>query len=153
MNQFFQIVIFVCISFLIPYAAQAHGDGHGPKVSDVGIFGGAVSAVVKESDHAKGTKAELVYKAELVRSGDGTVRVYIYDSKMKPLNLTDFSKTAKASLISFVDGKEDVAKFSLSLSGKNFTGKAPKEKSKPFNLDVVFEEKGTKYLAAFDHLD
>lgn len=153
MNKFFQIICFICISVVTPHTVKAHGDGHGPKLSDTGFFGGIVTAVIKESDHEKGIKALLVYKAELVRTNDGTARVYLYDSKMKLLNLTDFSKIAKASLISFVDGKKNTAEFSLTLIGKNFIGKAPKEKSKPFNLDIIFEEKGIKYLAAFDHLD
>ena len=151
-NRFKQIVLALVI-VSVPLVASAHDEGPGPKLADVGVFGGVVTAVVKENDRNKGAHANLVCKAELVRSNDGTVRVYIYDTKMKPHPLSGFSKKAQAVLISFVDGKEDLGQFDLDLGKMNFQGKAPDAKSKPFNIDIVFEEGGVKYLAAFDNLD
>lgn len=148
------LCIYVAVLLMMtPFLANSHDGGHGPKLTDVGFFGGIVTAVVKKSEQSLGAKASLVYKAELVRSNDGQVRIYIYDSKMKLLKLDDFTHKAEAVLISFDNGKENLSEFSLKIKKKNFIGQLPKAKSKPYNVDVIFEQKGVKYLAAFDHLD
>lgn len=153
MKQSIKTFIIAISLMATPYLLKAHDGGHGPKITDVGLFGGILSAVVKEEDKSKGHHANLVYKAELTQSQDGTVRVYLYDKKMKPLKLSQFSKKASAVLISFVEGKEDLEKFELELKGRNFVGKSPAKKSKPYNIDITFEENGSKYFVAFDKLD
>ncbi|MBI4346246.1 MAG: hypothetical protein HY553_05285, partial [Elusimicrobia bacterium] len=60
-------------------AAYAHDEGHGPKLTDQPPQGGVLTAVVEAKDAKLGPAAALVYKAELVRSDDGTVRVTLYD--------------------------------------------------------------------------
>ena len=52
----------------------AHDEGHGPKLSDVAKQGGVVSPVIDAKEHDLGAKAAVVFKAELVRAEDGTVR-------------------------------------------------------------------------------
>ena len=141
------------VFIIIQTPSFAHDEGHGPKLKDAGRFGGVVASVVDMVELNKGGHAHLVYKAELVRSQDDTARVYVYDKSMKPLDLSIFSKTAKAVLISSVDGEKSVAEFELTLKGMNFKGKAPKAKSKPYNIEIVFSKGDKKYLVAFDHLD
>ncbi len=131
----------------------AHDEGHGPKLADAGKYGGIVSGIVLEVDAKKGAEAALVHKAELVRSTDGTVRMYLYNAKMEPLNLKDFQPKATATLAAKVKGKWKDVGFPLELKDNSFTGKMPKPHGKPFNIDVVLTENGKKLLTAFDNLD
>lgn len=145
--------ILLAASLMLAAPAMAHDDGHGPKLTDTGSYGGVVTAVVEAKDAGLGAKAPLVHKAELVRGEDGTVRVYLYDKDMKPLDIAAFEKSAKANLISMAGGKETVLPFDLQLEGNSFIGKAPQAPSKPFNIDVVMKAKDQELLSAFDNLD
>lgn len=131
----------------------AHDEGHGPKLADTGKFGGLVSAVVAKSDAKLGGKAPLVHKAELVRSTDGTVRVYLYDDKMTPLEMKGFNAKGAATMAAKVKGKWVDTEFPLELKEGHFTGKMPKPKGKPYNIDVTVQEGGKELLSAFDNLD
>ena len=131
----------------------AHDEGHGPKLSDTGKYGGLVSAVVAKSDAKMGGKAPLVHKAELVRSSDGSTRVYIYDQNMSPLDLKSFAAKGQASLASKVKGKWKEVTFDLKKEENSFVGKMPKPGSKPYNIDVTVLENGKELLTAFDNLD
>lgn len=133
--------------------ALAHDEGHGPKLADTGKFGGLVAPVVKKSEAKLGTKATLVHKAELVRSADGTVRVYLYDKEMKPLDAKGFAKGGGASLGAKVKGKWKDVDFPLTLEGSSFIGKMPKAEGKPYNIDVTVKEGTEELLSAFDNLD
>lgn len=133
--------------------ALAHDEGHGPKLSDTGKYGGIVSAVVKKSDAKLGGKAPLVHKAELVRSTDGTVRVYLYDKDFKSLDLKAFDVKGSATLAANVKGKWKDSTFGLERKDNMFSGKMPKPEGKPYNIDVTVTESGTELLSAFDNLD
>ena len=133
--------------------SYAHDEGHGPKLADAGKYGGIVSGVVLEADAKKGAQAELVHKAELVRSTDGTVRIYLYNAKMEPLSLKDFAPKATANLAAKVKGKWKDVEFPLELKENSFSGKMPKPHGKPYNIDVVLTENSKKLLSAFDNLD
>ncbi len=133
----------------MPLSAAAHDEGHGPKLADVGTYGGVVSPVVAFKDADKGTKAPLFYKAELVRGEDGTVRVYLYDAKMKSLALDNFGKNARGTF-SFAKGTQAV---DLKAEGNNFIGKTTLPTKKPYDFDVVFKDKDRELLTAFDNLD
>jgi hypothetical protein len=134
-------------------SAQAHDEGHGPKLADTGKYGGLTSAVVAREDAKLGPKAALVHKAELVRSADGTVRVYIYDQTMKQLDLKSFDKAAAASIGAKVKGKWKTTSFSLDQKDGAFVGKMPKPESKPYSIDVTLKEGAKDLLTAFDNLD
>lgn len=131
----------------------AHDEGHGPKLTDTGHYGGIVTAVVQAKDADKGEKAPLVYKAELARSEDGTVRIYVYDKDMKPLASNILEKTAKAILISPQGKKFLTEEFKLKLEGASYIGKAPKPSGKPFSIDITFKSKSGDLLAGFNNLD
>lgn len=139
--------------FMLTQAVWAHDEGHGPKTSDTGKYGGLVSAVVLKKEANLGALAKLQYKAELVRSADGTVRLYLYNDKMKLLDVKDFDKKATGSLASKVKGVWKESFFALDLKDNVFIGKMPKAESKPYNIDVVLKDKNTELLTAFDNLD
>ena len=130
----------------------AHDEGHGPKLTDQPKQGGVVAPVVAAKDAKLGPKAALIYKGELVRTEDGSVKLYLYDAKMNALKLDGFGKTAKGLLETHgKKGKRE--NFELKLEGDSFVGKAPQPSKKPFNIDVVVTEKDQRLLAAFDNLD
>lgn len=131
----------------------AHDEGHGPKLTDAGKMGGVTTAVVLAKDVKLGTKAPLVYKAELTRAEDGTVRVYLYDKDMTPLKVSGLPKEAKAVLQAKKGKKWTSTPFKLVLKAEGYEGKAPKPAGKPFNIDVTLTEGGRELLAAFDGLD
>ena len=133
--------------------AGAHDEGHGPKLADTGKFGGIVSSVVKKADAGRGVKADLVYKAELARSTDGTVRVYLYDKEMKPLDMKNIESKASASVGAKVKGRWKDVSFPLERKDNAFIGKMPKPEGKPYNIDVTLKDSGTELLSAFDNLD
>ncbi len=130
----------------------AHDEGHGPKLTDQPKQGGVISPVVAAKDAKLGPKATMLYKGELVRNEDGSVRVYLYDQQMNALKLETFDKAAKA-VVETEGKKAKKQPFDLKLVGDAFVGKAPKPAKKPFNIDVVLIEKGQKLLVAFDNLD
>jgi hypothetical protein len=148
------LIITVLALLLAPLQGFAHDEGHGPKLADVGLFGGIVSAVLDKTEASKGAKAKLIFNAELVRSEDGTVRVYLYDQKMKFLSLKEFEKSAKAYVVVLdANDKDTKTPFPLELKGRSFIGNAPKPSKKPFNIDVHFKTKDKTLLVAFDNLD
>lgn len=132
--------------------ALAHDEGHGPKLSDTGKFGGLVSSVVEKKEIGLGAKAKLQYKAELVRASDGKVQVYLYSSEMKPVDAASWTKTAKVTAAPMKKGAKSQT-FDVTFDGKAFVGKVPDGLPKPYNLDFVFTEKGRELLSAFDNLD
>ena len=131
---------------------HAHDGGHGPSLKDESLQGGKISAIIKASEVKIGRKAKMLYKAELVHDSRNTkVKLYIYDSNMKPLNLKDFSNTINAIQI---EGRK-VSKFTLKLdkSGTYFIGERPKNKRVPFNIDIKFSKENQQLFGAFDGLD
>src|SRR5688572_28141500 len=116
------LVLSALIIFGMNQYSLAHDEGHGPKLSDSGKYGGLVSGVVDLKDAKKGAQADLLYKAELVRSPEGKVRVYLYDKEMKPLDLAQVEKVAKGIFGAKVKGKYKTEKFDLKLEGNSFIG-------------------------------
>ena len=144
----------VSLSIVLSAAlALAHEEGHGPKITDSGKQGGIVSPVVDAKDASKGEKAALVYKSELVRSEDGTVRIYLYDSAMNAIDVTQLSPEAKGILSFKKKKKWTHATFVLKQAEGAYVGKAPKAEAKPFNIDVKIKEGSRELLTAFDNLD
>ena len=145
--------LFITLALALTTIAYAHDEGHGPKLADTGKFGGLVSAVVLKSEAKLGTKATLLQKSELVRSVDGTVRVYIYDTAMKPADLKSFDPKGSALLITSTKKKFKETSFPLELKDGAFVGTMPKPASKPYNIDVTIKNEGKELLSAFDNLD
>lgn len=143
----------LAMSLFLSGTALAHDGGHGPKVTDTGKYGGLVSAVVLKADYKKGAHAALVHKAELVRSADGTTRVYLYDSTMKPLDIKGFETAGSAGLAAKVKGKWKTSEFKLELKDGIFLGKMPKPEAKPYSIDITLKQDGKELLTAFDNLD
>jgi len=145
------LLVLALVIFRLP--AFGHDEGHGPKLTDSGKQGGVVSPVVDMKDAKKGASAALVYKAELVRSDDGTVRVYFYDQYMKALDLSKFSPQADG-VVEFKKGKKwEAGKFTLKATDGAFLGTVSKPKTKPYNIDIHVKEGSRELLSAFDNLD
>jgi hypothetical protein len=145
--------LFYCIVFVFSLSAWAHDEGHGPRITDSAKQGGIVASVISTKDAAKGTKAILIYKAELVRTEDGSVRVYFYNKEMSPLNVTQFDPTAKGILEFKKNKKWNQTPFSLKQEDDAFIGKVPPLSTKPFNIDIHVKENGNDLMAAFNNLD
>jgi hypothetical protein len=140
------VFVFCTLSF-------AHDEGHGPRLADTGKYGGLVSAVIDKTEVQLGAKAQLVYKAELARSNAGVVRLYLYDSKMKPLDLQKLEQNAKGTLAFKSKGKWKDVPFPLEVKDGVYIGQMPANVGKPYNIDVTLKEGGKEYLTAFDNLD
>lgn len=145
--------ILVLFTLLFAVPVFAHDEGHGPKLTDSPKQGGMISPVIDAKEIAKGEKATLVYKAELVRTADGKVRIFLYDQKLQPLNPPGFDKTAKAVLLVEKKGQISESPFPLALTGSVFEGAMPQPERKPYNIDVRFKEGARELFAAFDNLD
>lgn len=135
------------------FSVFAHDEGHGPKLTDAPKQGGVISSVVLAKDAGLGTKAPMRYKAEIVRSQTGLVRLYFYDQKMEALKSGMLAEAANGILISGKKGKKTEQKFELKWVTDHFEGQAPKPLRKPFNIDVKVMEGSTELLVAFDNLD
>jgi hypothetical protein len=135
--------------------ALAHDEGHGPKLTDAPRQGGVISPVIDAKEAKLGPKAKLIHKAELVRAEDGTVRVYLYDEAMKPLDLAGFDGKAQG-ILEYKKSKKDKSwskeKFELELKDGAYLGSPKKVTSKPFNIDVTMKKSGKDLLVAFDDL-
>ena len=133
--------------------AFAHDEGHGPKLTQGGKFGGVVASVIDEKDKSKGASAVRVYKAELVRSEENEISLYIYDEKMNLLPMSKFAKAGKGFVEIEKDKKHIVTAFSFTVVKNHFEGKAPKPEKRPFNIDMQFTEGTRSLFVAFDNLD
>lgn len=143
------ITLFLALSL----SAFAHDEGHGPKITDAPKQGGIVAPVVLAKDVGLGTKAPMKHKAEIVRSQDGTVRVYFYDKTMNALKAGTLAAKATGNLISGKKGKVSEQKFELVWMEDHFEAKSPKPTRKPYNIDIIVKEGDTDLLVAFDNLD
>ncbi len=144
----------ITLSLLFSLSSFAHDEGHGPKLTDSPRQGGVLTSVIMAKEANIGTKAKMIYKSELTRTTDGTVRLYIYDQNMNPVDLKRFGPTAKATLISRVKkGTYDKAAFELKAGEGYFVGKSPAPKKKPYSIDVALKEGENTLLSAFDNLD
>ncbi|RYZ75644.1 MAG: hypothetical protein EOP04_33060 [Proteobacteria bacterium] len=144
--------LWLSATLLSSLPAFAHDEGHGPKLSDTGKFGGLVTAIVEKKEATLGAKAKLQYKAELVRSAEGKIQVYVYDTEMKPVDASTWGKKLTVTADPLKKGAKTQT-FDAAFDGKAFVGQIPSGVSKPFNLDLVFNEKGRDLLAAFDNQD
>ncbi len=143
---------------LMASISVAHDEGHGPKLTDTPKQGGKVAPVVAADEAAKGPKAQLIYKSEIVRSDDDLVKVYLYDKEMNPLTeaqLLQFGKAAVATVEHLKKGKIiKKSQFGLDLKNGTFEGKlGERPKTQTFNVDVKMREGAKELLAAFDGLE
>ena len=133
--------------------ALAHEGGHEPRFEEMTRESGPMAPVILASEAALGPKAALVYKAELVRSEDGGVTIFLYDSAQKPLKLADLSAKAKATVQTVKKGKTTKAPFELTLrSESSYVGMAPKAARKPYTIEVTFSEGKRKLSSVFENL-
>lgn len=145
--------IITTLLLVASFFASAHDEGHGPKLMDNGKKGGTLSPMILASEAHIGSKATLVYKAELVKSSDNTnIKIYVYDKEMKA-TLKQLAITAKATIISGLGKKSTSEEISLKFVEDHFEGTLPKIKKKPFSIDFKVNEGSKEFLAAFENLD
>ena len=125
-------------------------EGHGEMPTEPAKYGGILGSVVSEVKMLAGAKDNpTIMKAEIVRSEDGTVRVYLYDVNMVQSKLEGISKDAKGIL----DNNKTSHSFDLRAHRDHFMGKIPKQRKKPFNIYVTFSKGAEKLFVGFDNLD
>lgn len=143
--------LLLAIGFITP--SMAHDEGHGPKLSDTAKYGGAIAPAILAKEVTLGRKAKMIYKGELTRSQNGTIRIYIYDTQMKLIDLEKFDTTATGTLEFKKNKKWAKTPFKLQQKDNAFVGKLPPVTRKPFNIDVILREGNHDIMIAFDHLD
>lgn len=145
--------ILATVIMILSLLSFAHEGGHG-EVAEGGKFGGVTAPVVMKDQAGHGSKAKTLYKAELVRSEDGTLRLYLFDEKMNLQPLTDFSEKIEAKLEVKKKGKFTyVGGFDFKKSGNHFIGKLPTVEYKPFNIDMFLSHKNQQLFVGFSNLD
>lgn len=140
------------VTLFLAVAVNAHDEGHGPKISDSGKYGGVLSGVIAKADEDKGSKAKNLHKAELVRSSDGTVRLYVYEVGMKAADLKSFDLKATGSVFSG-KGKKKKVEFNLEQKEGVFVGNLPKALTPPYDVEVNLKKGQNELLTAFANLD
>jgi hypothetical protein len=143
----------VLIALNMTSLTVAHEGGHGPKLRDNAKYGGHLAPAIWQKDLAKGHHAPLIYKGELTRSQDGTIRLYLYDTHMKPLKLNNFKPKAVATLVIKKRKKRKETRFHLQKETNAFVGKIPKITRRPFDIDIVVHQGDQALLVSFDNLD
>ena len=145
--------LLACLLVLTSTLSIAHDEGHGPALTDDSMRGGKVAAIISAIDVAKGRKAKMLYKGELVHdSRDLTTKLYLYETNMKAINdLSGFSDEVKA--VQIERGKEESFTLKKDKSGNFYVGSRPKNKRVPFNIDVRVSKGDKALFGAFDRLD
>src|SRR5690606_32187850 len=117
--------------------AQAHLGGHG-EVKEAGKYGGVMGAVVKSDEAKKGHFHHITYKAELVKTQEGKLSLYIYDNKMNQIKPSEFAEAIEVNVEVKKKGKFSyVANLSLQKSLSHYEGQLSGITQKPFNLDLT----------------
>lgn len=145
--------ILYALTLMFSLSVYAHEGGHG-EVAESGKFGGITAPVVSKTQAGMGDKAKVIFKSELVRSADGTLRIYLFDNKMNLLPLEAFSEKIDARLEVKKKGKFTyVGQFVLVKNGNHYVGKLPAIEYKPFNIDLFFSHQKQQIFAGFSNLD
>lgn len=143
------------ISFLFTIFLSVTGfahEGHGEAPTDPAKYGGILANVVSEARMQKKEKNNpALLKAEVVRSEDGTLRLYVYDLTMKPQDLKVFAAEASGVVENTKAKTKD--SFKLGVHGNHFMGQLPKQKKRPFNLYITLQRGTEKLFVGFDNLD
>lgn len=139
------------MALLLNVTAFAH-EGHGEMPVEPAKYGGVLGNVVSEKKmKAREKHNPPLMKAEIVRSEDDTVRVYLYDLKMDPLKTENLSGEAQGIVEN--NRAKTNQKFSLKSQGDHYKGKMPKQKKRPFNIYITFKKGSESYFVGFDNLD
>lgn len=145
--------LLIVLSMVFSLSLFAHEGGHGD-VAEGGKFGGIMAPIVAKAEAGKGNKAKFLYKAELVRSESGKLSFYIFDSRMKLMDIKDFSPEIMAKLEVKKKGKFTyVGDFKLTKNGNHFTGQLPQIDYKPFNIDFFLKHNNQDLFVGFSNLD
>jgi hypothetical protein len=129
------------------FAANAHDEGHGPKLKaadNAPKHGGKVVSLIE-----KGNESTMVHKAELVRT-DKKVQLFIYGGDVPPAEgLKDFSPKAKGVAWSGAKTNRKKHEFNLEQKDGAFVGTLPSGANPPLTVEVIVSKNGKEYLSAF----
>jgi hypothetical protein len=143
---------FLILLLSFSYQLLAHDGGHGPKLKEQSLYGGKLAGVILEKDEEKGHHAKIEYKAELIhQSRDNVVKLYLYDQKLKKVDISKIKTPIKA--IQYEKKKKKNFTLKLDKSGKFFIGSRPKNKRVPFEIEVYFNDGKNNLMAGFEKLD
>lgn len=144
-------IILAVLALGLASIAQAHDEGHGPKLTANEAhpmnIGAAVAPVIAKNDESK-----VLHKAELVRK-DGAAQLYLYDQSGKTAtDLSAFDKSANGTLWSGAKNSRKKAEFTLQQKGGAFVGSLPKA-SPPYTVEVTLKKGNQALLTAFSNLE
>lgn len=138
------------LMLILNFNLSAH-EGHGEAPKDPSRFGGQLSNVVDAKKVSSKTQNPPLFKSELIRSDDGTLRLYIFDLKMKSIDLSTFSPKMEG-ILENVKNKINLS-FQLEKHGDHFMGKMPKVTKRPFNLFFKVVNNKQELFVGYDNLD
>lgn len=144
------------LTLLFVGVANAHDEGHGPKIS--GNPGERAVILAKEID--LGAKAGQVFAASMQKAGEDKIEIQIRPSFASGVthDTTKFSKEAKALLKSTSGRKKAKAKdFNLALSIVNgkamYSGEIPHVGAGLYELEVKFKHGSEEFFVAFPDVE
>jgi hypothetical protein len=138
---------------LILINSFSHEGGHG-ELAESGKFGGVTAPVVDQIQAGMGNKGKVIFKSELVRNESGKLSLYLFDEKMKLINLNELSNEVIAKLEFKKKGKFTYfGEFKLTKHGNHYMGQLPELKYRPFNIDLFFSKGDKKLFVGFSNLD
>ena len=150
------------LSLFTSLTVFAHEGGHHPTVTDSGRYGGLVTAITEKPshhdhhdhhDHDHTDETTSKFKAELVRSTDHTVHLYIYTETMTPADPKSLGNEVKSSLVQGASKKTKKEGFSLKFDGKSYKGSSPAVVHKPYSMEFTILINGKENQATFSNLD
>ena len=144
-------ILTLVLTLFMSLSAIAH-EGHGEMPVEPAKYGGVLGNVVSEKKMKEKVKHNpALMKAEIVRSEDGMVRVYLYDLNMNAFKTESFSSEAKGTVEN--NRAKTNQNFTLKAHGDHYMGKMPKQKKKPYNVYLTFKKGSESYFVGFDNLD
>lgn len=145
--------ILAILTLVLTLSVFAHEGGHG-EVSEGGKFGGITSPIVDKKDEGKGDKAKTLFVAELVRAESGKLSLYVFDQKMKLVDLSKFGPEVEAKLEVKKKGKFSYfGTFKFTKNSNHYVGQLPKVEYRPFNIDLFLTHGEQKLFVGFSNLD
>ena len=152
-----RILTLILVTVLLIAPALAHDEGHGPKMGkERPKYGGKLANFVEmKTENGKVTLAETpLLKGELAKVGKNELRLFIYDTEMKPIKLD-----AVTAVKGFVETKDRKTKqwtregeFEMDDKRRYLSARIPGKPRRPFNIEIELLHNDKKLLAHFSHI-
>lgn len=144
-------IIILGLFAVFSFHLVAH-EGHGDVPTDPSKYGGQLGSIVDEVKVEKKIKDNPpLFKGELLRSENGSVRLYVFSNDMKPIDMASLADQASGKI---VNTKNKISlNFSLEKKADHYLGKLPKISKRPFDLFISLRKGPQKLFIGFDNLD